>query len=362
MNKEKMGLFLSELRKERNLTLQDAGEIFLVSFQAISKWERGESVPDIAILEQLAKFYNVSIEEILNGERKVKEVQVEKVELKEENKTQINKGPKAILLDILFGSLFLLFIFFIGFFDHLEFEETIRGPFYNTFVTVSVNMYDLIFSSSYKIGNVFLMLSFVCFIASTIFCILCGTAMKKLKSGYICRRIFAYAATVCAMIYVTIISQYFVFGAIIYLLYILTYTFLVIVLKGFQEQGSTYDVSKKMRKVYVIISYVYVVIGIIILLSRAYRQAVFQAIFILSIGILSINEIVQRAKCESRIVYLSLMIISIVLSLVVGCDEYEDSNLQAGVFLIYSLPYIIFYVIYISIFKKKSDSYLTFER
>ncbi|MGM9881038.1 MAG: helix-turn-helix domain-containing protein [Bacilli bacterium] len=84
MNKEKMGLFLSELRKERNLTLQDAGEIFLVSFQAISKWERGESVPDVAILEQLAKFYNVSIEEIINGERKVKEVKEEKIEEKDE--------------------------------------------------------------------------------------------------------------------------------------------------------------------------------------------------------------------------------------------------------------------------------------
>ena len=80
-------------------------------------------MPDVAILEQLAKFYNVSIEEIINGERKVKEVKEEKIEEKDERISTEQKKNRIKLLDILFGSLFLLFIFFIGLFVQVEFED-----------------------------------------------------------------------------------------------------------------------------------------------------------------------------------------------------------------------------------------------
>lgn len=72
MDKEKMGKFLTQLRNEKNMRQQDEADIFQISPQAISKWESGESVPDIAILEKLASFYNVGIDEIINGERKQK--------------------------------------------------------------------------------------------------------------------------------------------------------------------------------------------------------------------------------------------------------------------------------------------------
>ena len=71
MVREKMAHFLCELRKEKGLLQNELAEIFIISPQAISKWERGESIPDIETLEKLAKFYNVSIEELLNGERKI---------------------------------------------------------------------------------------------------------------------------------------------------------------------------------------------------------------------------------------------------------------------------------------------------
>ena len=70
MNREKMAQFISSLRKEKNLMQQDVAELFNVSPQAVSKWEKGDSIPDIEILEKLSNFYSVSIEEILNGERK----------------------------------------------------------------------------------------------------------------------------------------------------------------------------------------------------------------------------------------------------------------------------------------------------
>lgn len=70
MNRVKMADFLIELRKEKNLLQQEVAEIFMVTTQAVSKWERGESIPDISILERMSEFYGVTIEEILNGERK----------------------------------------------------------------------------------------------------------------------------------------------------------------------------------------------------------------------------------------------------------------------------------------------------
>lgn len=73
MNKKAVGDFLRTLRNEKNLTQNKLSEelegIFgcIYSAAAISKWERGESVPNIDDLQKLAKFYNVSVDEILNG-------------------------------------------------------------------------------------------------------------------------------------------------------------------------------------------------------------------------------------------------------------------------------------------------------
>ncbi len=71
MNKEIIGKFLRTLRKEKNLTqIQLSNELGgIYSDATISKWERGESIPNIEDFELLAHFYGVSIDEILNGER-----------------------------------------------------------------------------------------------------------------------------------------------------------------------------------------------------------------------------------------------------------------------------------------------------
>jgi transcriptional regulator with XRE-family HTH domain len=70
MDKAKMGQFLAKLRNDKSLRQQDEADIFQVSPQAISKWESGESVPDIGTLEKLSNFYKVGIDEIINGELK----------------------------------------------------------------------------------------------------------------------------------------------------------------------------------------------------------------------------------------------------------------------------------------------------
>lgn len=70
MNIEKVGLQISELRKNKGLTQNDLGERLGVSFQAVSKWERGETLPDITILPDLASVLCTTIDYILNGGEK----------------------------------------------------------------------------------------------------------------------------------------------------------------------------------------------------------------------------------------------------------------------------------------------------
>lgn len=50
IDRERFGAFLSELRKEKGLTQQELADRLFVSNKAVSKWERGQSLPDIDLL------------------------------------------------------------------------------------------------------------------------------------------------------------------------------------------------------------------------------------------------------------------------------------------------------------------------
>lgn len=69
MDAEKFGSFVAGLRKERNLTQKQLAEQLFISDKAVSKWERGLSLPDIMLLEPLAESLGVSVTELLRGER-----------------------------------------------------------------------------------------------------------------------------------------------------------------------------------------------------------------------------------------------------------------------------------------------------
>ena len=69
MDMQKIGAFLAELRKEKNLTQDKLGEHIGVTNKTVSRWENGNYLPPVEMLQILSKFYNVSINEILNGER-----------------------------------------------------------------------------------------------------------------------------------------------------------------------------------------------------------------------------------------------------------------------------------------------------
>ena len=70
MDQIKIGSFLKELRKEKELTQEQLAEKLNVSNRSVSRWENGNTMPDISILIELAEFYEVDIKEIIDGERK----------------------------------------------------------------------------------------------------------------------------------------------------------------------------------------------------------------------------------------------------------------------------------------------------
>lgn len=69
MNTEKTGSFIRDLRKEKNLTQQQLAELINVSDKAVSRWETGRGLPDIGNLEDLSEALDVSVAEMLKGER-----------------------------------------------------------------------------------------------------------------------------------------------------------------------------------------------------------------------------------------------------------------------------------------------------
>ena len=72
MNQEKIGSLIKKVRKENNLTQQDFAKKYGVTYQAVSKWENGKNIPDIALLKEICGDYNIDINELLDNNYKVK--------------------------------------------------------------------------------------------------------------------------------------------------------------------------------------------------------------------------------------------------------------------------------------------------
>ena len=73
MDLKKTGALIAELRRQKNLTQKELAAQLGVTDKAISRWETGKGFPDVSLLERLATTLDVTITEIVNGERNVPE-------------------------------------------------------------------------------------------------------------------------------------------------------------------------------------------------------------------------------------------------------------------------------------------------
>jgi len=68
MNQDKIGELIKKIRKDNNLTQAELADKLGVTYQAVSKWENGKNIPDIAILKQISEGFNIDINDLLNGD------------------------------------------------------------------------------------------------------------------------------------------------------------------------------------------------------------------------------------------------------------------------------------------------------
>ena len=69
LDNEKIGKFIADKRKEAGYTQQQLADLLGITNKAVSKWETGEGLPDISLFPVLAEVLDVSVDELLQGER-----------------------------------------------------------------------------------------------------------------------------------------------------------------------------------------------------------------------------------------------------------------------------------------------------
>jgi transcriptional regulator with XRE-family HTH domain len=72
MDQEKIGKFIKDLRIKNNLTQKEFADKYNVTYQAVSKWENGKNMPDLSLLKDICKDFDVSLDDLFNGEKSVK--------------------------------------------------------------------------------------------------------------------------------------------------------------------------------------------------------------------------------------------------------------------------------------------------
>lgn len=72
MDQEKIGKFIKDLRIKNNLTQKEFADKYNVTYQAVSKWENGKNMPDLSLLKDICKDFDVSLDDLINGEKSVK--------------------------------------------------------------------------------------------------------------------------------------------------------------------------------------------------------------------------------------------------------------------------------------------------
>lgn len=154
MDQVKIGALLRVLRKEKNLSQEQLAERLNVSSRSVSRWENGNTMPDISLLIELADFYEIEIRDLLSGERKretmnenMKETLVMVADYTNAEKEKLTKSLFAMTAAsaAAFGLLAVIVVFHLyrvsDFFDAMAVFLTVIGLIYS--VTCHVRMKQL---------------------------------------------------------------------------------------------------------------------------------------------------------------------------------------------------------------------------
>lgn len=109
MNQEKVGKLIAKMRKQKDLTQRQLGEMVGVGFRAVSKWERGQTMPDISIINELSEILGITSDELLKGELISKEDKLELSTTDIDSNLNKKSNKRKILL-LLIPILLIIFV------------------------------------------------------------------------------------------------------------------------------------------------------------------------------------------------------------------------------------------------------------
>lgn len=129
MNQVKIGKFIAERRKQIGLTQMQLAEKLSVTDRAVSKWERGLSLPDSAIMLELCSLLKITVNDLLSGEVVTMEDYNKELENKliEIVKQKEEADRRLLTLEIIIGVLCVIILLVsTGIASFLQLEEWIR--------------------------------------------------------------------------------------------------------------------------------------------------------------------------------------------------------------------------------------------
>ncbi len=121
MDQEKIGRFIAELRKEKNMTQMELANKLGITDRAISKWENGRGMPELSLLRPLCEVLEISINELLSGGRlnkkdyqeKLEENVMNTIDYTDKKLKKTKKTFKIVLIIILMSIVILITLFTI---------------------------------------------------------------------------------------------------------------------------------------------------------------------------------------------------------------------------------------------------------
>ena len=171
MNQEKIGNFIAECRKQKKMTQCELGEKLGVTEKSISNWENGRNMPDLSLFKPLCEELNITINELLSGEKISEDNYQEKFEENIIN-TISYSNKKLEKKNQLIGFILMIFGFLMSIMGLMAFNPDSHACLFSVVLGVifsTLGFFELIKSKSYLKTLIYLVLFFIGYMAIIMF-------------------------------------------------------------------------------------------------------------------------------------------------------------------------------------------------
>ena len=171
MNQKKIGNFIAECRKQKKMTQYELGEKLGVTEKSISNWENGRNMPDLSLFKPLCEELNITINELLSGEKISEDNYQEKFEENIIN-TISYSNKKLEKKNQLIGLILMIFGFLMSILGLMAFNPDSHSCSFSVVIGVifsTLGFFKLVKSKSNLKTLIYLVLFFIGYMATVMF-------------------------------------------------------------------------------------------------------------------------------------------------------------------------------------------------